>query len=134
MKCETKFCRNSAAKGRRVCYKCRSRQWKEKYPFRYHFNALRNNARRRGIPFDLSFDVYRALYRDHPIASKDKLLSDTNARYEIDRIDVRKGYTDTNVQLIEKQRNIQKYHEFDKFILEVNWQPKAELSVGEAPF
>ncbi|MBO6572118.1 MAG: hypothetical protein JJ958_06685 [Balneola sp.] len=95
---------------------------------------MRNNARRRGIPFDLSFDVYRALYRDHPIASKDKLLSDTNARYEIDRIDVRKGYTDTNVQLIEKQRNIQKYHEFDKFILEVNWQPKAELSVGEAPF
>ncbi len=134
MKCETKFCRNSAAKGRRVCYKCRSRQHKEKHPFRYHFNALRNNARRRGIPFELSFEVYRALYRDHPVASKDKLLTDSNARFEVDRIDVRRGYEDDNVQLIEKHRNVQKYHEFDKFILEVNWIPTKELTESDAPF
>jgi len=53
--CVNSFCRNNHSKGRNICDKCISRRAKKNNPMGYRFNALRNNAKRRGKEFTLTF-------------------------------------------------------------------------------
>lgn len=74
-------------------------------PLSYHFNALRNNARRRGHSFSLSFEEFKKLvaksgYYDQP--RTDKMMP------SFDRINVHEGYHIDNIQVIPLSINCQK--------------------------
>src|SRR5208337_2103341 len=70
-KCVTKWCHNRKAEKKVrhrmasgqikeyvthlvVCWKCRSKQLKEKHPATYVLNAIRNRARQRKVPFSIT--------------------------------------------------------------------------------
>lgn len=135
MKCITKYCRNDAAEGYDLCPKCRSRQYKKKYPFKYYYNVLRLNASRREIQFELSFERFKELWLEHPKRWEEKLKQRT-CRWEVDRIRAWEGYTDDNVQLLTKRENIRKYAYHDKFTMDVRWEEVPDLKgiLEEAPF
>lgn len=138
-KCETAYCRGTPRKYRRKCEKCRKREYARRHPFRYHYNALRGNARRRGKNFDLTFDEFKALWLEHPEKWAVKKRPGVECPWQMDRIDNTKGYTAGNIQIIEKRKNILKYHRHDRHQIEVYWakkngQTSLDLLSEEAPF
>jgi hypothetical protein len=69
--CHVRFCTRQRDRvgGNLVCITCRSRIWKANNPVRAIFNAIRNKASRRGIPFEISYEYFEALCREtdfHP--------------------------------------------------------------------
>lgn len=132
-KCPTPWCRNDSAPGRKHCHKCRSRSYREKHPYRYYYNVLRLNASRRGIEFNLSFRRFKKLWTDHPKKWKEKLAQKT-CRWEVDRIDINRGYADDNVQLLSKRENIRKYWEKDRLKVTADWTEVKESPIEKAPF
>lgn len=110
MKCRTKYCRNESLKKRRICAKCKSRRYKKQHPMRYFYNASRNNARRRGHEFDMTFEEYKQLWKDHG--------KKPGNGWHIDRIDVRKGYTYDNCQILSGFLNVMKWFEEDRFMID----------------
>ena len=55
--CAAKFCRNKTPFT--LCSTCRSKKAREKDPVKYAFNALKNNAKRRNIPFTITLEQFR---------------------------------------------------------------------------
>jgi len=105
MKCSTKHCRNKAAKGRRICYKCKTAKYKEKHPMRYAFSVLRNNAKRRCIEFTLTYEEFQEFcYQYDYLRGKGKKAES----YSVDRIDNLKGYTKNNIQMLTLSENSRK--------------------------
>lgn len=108
--CATKYCRRNAyckpnGKHERYCTKCRSDRWKASKPFSYHFNALRNNARRRGKDFRLTIEEYTEF------AIKNKLFDENGAKYNnktIDRREDLEGYHKDNLQVLSRPMNTRK--------------------------
>lgn len=106
MICETKHCRNSAVKGRKVCHKCRKAAWRAKHPIKAAFNALRDSARSRNIEFGLTLEQFEAFcHKTKLITNKGKPDAIT---YSVDRIRNEFGYFDWNIQKMTLQDNIQK--------------------------
>lgn len=134
-RCAEPYCRNKARKGRSICHKCKSRRYKRDNPFGYYYNSLRNNARARGIEFNLTREEFEAFWRRHPEEWEAKKRDDVS-RWEIDRKDNRKGYEAGNLQLLTKRKNVIKYHEHDKFMMQDDWfeTHKPEPENSEAPF
>jgi len=134
-KCKTNWCRNVAARGRTECSKCRQRRFAREHPFAYHYNALKQNARRRGIRFALTAEEFRRLWEDHPEKWAEKATPGTVCEWQIDRIDPRLGYTFDNCRVISKQRNVYKYMREGKFILDIEWTEKRPVRRARlAPF
>ena len=107
-KCTTKYCRNERAKHRTVCWKCRAKKWKAKNPEAYHFNALRNNARRRGKEFDLTLEQFKEFCeKTNYMERKGK----SGAALTIDRIVSTKGYTAGNLRVLSHYDNTS--HKYD---------------------
>ena len=105
MKCATKHCRNDAAKGRTICFKCKSARYKQNNPERHAYNTLKNNAKRRGVFFNLSFEEFKEFcYKYDYIAGRGR----TKESYSIDRIDNMKGYTKDNIQVLTLSENSSK--------------------------
>ena len=105
-KCRTLFCRYPRIQKRTVCYRCRGVWFRETHPLRYAFNALRNNARRRGKVFTLTFDQFRDFceknfYMEHK--------GTTSKSLHIDRIDPERGYEADNIQVLTAEDNIRKH-------------------------
>jgi hypothetical protein len=57
-RCKTPGCRNKRALHRSVCHKCASRKYRENNPMRASYQHLKDNAKRRGIYFDLTFEEF----------------------------------------------------------------------------
>lgn len=134
--CAEKHCNRPAAKGRSRCHRCRSRKFAREHPFAYHYNALRNNARRRGKPFTISLADYIALWEDHPDKWAEK-CSEGECQWQIDRIDPTKGYVPGNLQILSKRKNVIKYNRHGRFRMKAHWFRKAgqtELDLDQAPF
>lgn len=130
-KCQTRHCRNDAA--RTHCHKCRSRRYAVRHPLRYHFNALKQNAKRRGHAFHLTFEQFKNFWARHPKEWKEKLAPGLCC-WHIDRIDPRIGYRQDNIQILEKTKNVLKYHEQDKkLLLQVSYMPKHSPATAEVP-
>jgi hypothetical protein len=105
-KCKTPFCRNDRAKNRRVCNKCKSRNYRKNNPVKAAYYNLKSNAKRRGKEFKLTLDQFekfciKSNYLDKKGRSKKSL--------HIDRIDETKGYTIENIQVIKNSDNVKKY-------------------------
>ena len=100
-----------------MCRNCARMAYKRAHPMRYAFMYHRASARRRGIPWALSFEDFSAFWLSHPEAWEAKvsrlLSSDSNKMrhnaadiLEIDRIDPDKGYGAGNIQLATKRVNV----------------------------
>lgn len=107
--CKNSYCKNKAAKGRNYCYRCTKRKWAKKNSLKYAYNNLKSNAKRRNKPFDLTFDEFkRFAIKTNYMYGKGK----TKNSLTIDRIDEDGGYTLKNIQVLENEKNIQKYLEW----------------------
>lgn len=109
-KCKTKYCRNDAAKHRTICEKCKSRLLKERHPITYHFNALRNNAKRRGKEFNLTIEEFKEFCKKTGYM---ELKGKNGSDLSIDRRENRKGYVMNNIQAITLSENTVKRNTVD---------------------
>ena len=109
-KCEVKYCRRDAAPGRKKCYRCRSRAYKERNPDMYTFNALRNNAKRRGKDFTLTFDEFRGFCNDTGYMEGKGKNADS---LSIDRSKNHIGYTKENIRILTLSQNSSKRNNED---------------------
>ena len=97
MKCTTEGCLNEAQPLRRICGKCRSIKYREKYPLKYWYNTLKHNARRRGKSFTLTIDQFETFCMK---TGYDKYKGKTATSLSVDRIDNTLGYSMDNIRAI----------------------------------
>lgn len=103
--CSTKFCRKEAKRGT-TCYSCKAAKYKERNPFRYAYNTLKQNAKRRKKFFDLTFEQFKSF------AIKVDYIGRKGRKYtslHIDRIDESRGYTANNIQALTNAQNGRKF-------------------------
>lgn len=116
-KCKTPSCNNWARPDGKDCNSCHSRKAN---PIRKAFRMLRHNSKRRGIPFNLTFEQFRAfaIETDYIRGRGKKQKS-----YTIDRIEPDKGYTAGNLQVLTNQSNSIKNKTLEKYFAErdVHW-------------
>jgi hypothetical protein len=98
-KCATKYCRNERIEGRKKCAKCRTREWRKKNPLKAAFDRKRTNARRRGIPFLLTYEDFILVYVPGLV---------------LDRNDCRNGYELGNILPLSAHDNAVKGATIDK--------------------
>lgn len=104
-KCTTKYCKNKARKGRKICNTCKSRKHRQANPVRASYNALKANAKRRGKVFTLTFEYFAQFCRETEyIAGKGR----TASSYTIDRKINELGYTNDNIQVLTLEENARK--------------------------
>jgi hypothetical protein len=111
--CWVKFCRGirSDPKRRRVCSKCRARLDRLNHPLEAVFRTLRDNARRRGKPFELTLEDFRQVVTESGYI-------DARGRHvgmlHIDRENPLLGYVRGNIRVLESGENSAKGATFDK--------------------
>jgi hypothetical protein len=105
--CQAYRCKSNRGGRDRFCSKHRKRYQKYTNPRRYTYNYLKNNAKRRGKFFDLTFEEF-VLFCDETGYMDCK--GRTKNCGSIDRIDPDKGYTYSNIQLLTVSENSSKQH------------------------
>lgn len=126
--CHTKRCRNETT--RTYCSTCRSRMARDRDPVRYAFTTLRNNAKRRRIPFTITLDQFRTFCKKVDYIGRKGRAADS---YTIDRRHNDVGYHIDNIAVITKTENVKKYFSYD-------WRSKQAfymqetVTEGENPF
>lgn len=119
--CWTKFCRGTRSdmnRGR-ICHKCLTRLRRLNNPLTEAFKILRNNARRRGKPFDLTLDQFRQFAEENGyLEGKGRHAG----ALHIDRKDPLLGYTLGNIRVLESTVNSAKGAIEDK-LRHYNHQP-----------
>lgn len=104
-KCATPFCRGTAAPEHAECSKCMMRRWRAKYPLKAAYSELRYRSRRRGISFTLTLGEFSQICADSGyLEGKGRKASEL----QIDRIDVRQGYSWANCQVLTCSENVSK--------------------------
>lgn len=116
--CVTPFCIKKHRPDRHCCYSCIKAQYRQKYPIKYAYQVLKNNARRRGKQFSLTLQEFESfvILNDYMNKRGTKCKS-----LQIDRIDESKGYTKSNIQAITLRENLYKYR-------------KSKMDLQDAPF
>lgn len=110
--CITPFCMNKKKHGRK-CFNCSKATTRKNNPERYCWSVLRNNAKRRGKEFTLTFKEFLHFLKKNPsymIKKGTRVKS-----LQIDRIDNLIGYTAGNIRAITLRENVHKRHYEDKF-------------------
>lgn len=106
-KCVTPYCRNQRAKKSdgyflKHCWKCRSRQLKEKHPVTYILNMLRHSARKRKLPFTITKAEFAKFCADTGYIARRGNKPDS---LTIDRKDANLGYHIDNLQVLRHAAN-----------------------------
>ena len=137
MKCSTPYCRNRTERcgksHRKKCPKCRAKDYKKKHPFRYYFNAHKCNAKRRGIPWHLSFEEFQQIWKQSG-KWKQKL---SGQLWEMHRLDPDKGYKINNIVIIKKSLHVEITNIERRWHVEFKYRPTNQTgssSIEEAPF
>lgn len=104
-KCITPYCRNDKPPGRNICFKCRHKKYKAKYPERYFYYLLKSNAKRRGHNFELTLKEFQKFCQETDYLNK-KGKNKNSA--SIDRINPNKGYSYNNIQILSLSENTKK--------------------------
>lgn len=103
-KCSTKYCRNEAKRGGR-CWPCNRRMRIEANPYRYWYQVVKDNAKRRKKPFTLTFGYWVKWCDEYGyLAMKGRSRFDAT----IDCIVNELGYADGNIQPLAKVDNCTK--------------------------
>lgn len=92
-------------KGRPVCDRCRKLVSRANAPDKDAFNNLRSSARRRGIPFHLTFGEFVAFAMEHDYLTRKGRAS---LAAQIDRIENDVGYESGNIQILTASENVAK--------------------------
>lgn len=109
--CITFRCINTPRKTGFFCNSCYTKKYRKNNPVKASFYNLKNNAKRRGKKFNLTFEEFKEF------AVRVDLISNSGRKkhsYHIDRIDEEKGYTKDNIQLLQNTYNVKKYHIYNK--------------------
>lgn len=108
-KCLTKNCRNVPAKRcqSKRCSRCKTREHKEKNPYAYFLNRLRNNAKRRGHECTLTVEEFKAFCEETGYLETRGRMSGCMS---IDRINQDEGYHFDNIQIMEVGENSRCQH------------------------
>jgi hypothetical protein len=76
----------------------------------YAYDALKHNAKRRGKPFDLTFEQFKKFcVKTNYMQGKGR----TKDSYSIDRIKEHLGYIEGNIQVLPVGKNKKKHLEYD---------------------
>lgn len=103
--CISPYCTNLALKNRKLCAKCKRRNYITAHPLEYTYMALRNNAKRRRVPFLLSIKEWKQFCD----ATNYLKLRGTFAQdMTVDRIIDALGYVAGNIQMITRAENSKK--------------------------
>lgn len=110
-RCKHSHCRNFAAKGRRECNTCKTQAYRKRNPERYTWQALKDNAKRRNIPFNLSFNDFLQFCRKFSYMKGKGIQKES---LTIDRIIEGRevGYTKDNIQVLKNGDNVRKFFKF----------------------
>ena len=111
-KCE---CGAAAAPSRPNCYKCRSRQTREKNPIMAVYYDLKSNAKRRKKEFTITPAYLMELVTESGYMEN---RGRTRECLSFDRIKNELGYVPGNMQVMKKGANSEKWHEDRKKIIE----------------
>lgn len=104
-KCKTKNCRKKSKNGGK-CWTCIKRNYAERYPVKYAYQVLKNNAKRRGHKFTITLqDFIRFCVKTKILLGRGR----TKDCYSIDRIKEEKGYEKGNLQVLTVSDNRLKY-------------------------
>lgn len=99
-KCITKFCRKSrSSEHGGLCSKCALRQWRADNPIPAKLASLRDRAKRKNVPFDLTLPWLTEFLTTNGYDS---------SIHHIDRIKTWLGYTMGNLQVLTMSENIAK--------------------------
>jgi len=105
LKCETKYCKNKARKGRKICSTCDKRRWRCRYPMKAAYQTLRYNATRRRKPFTITFaDFEKFCYEFNYMAGKGR----SRTSFTVDCIINAFGYVPGNIQSLSRSDNSRK--------------------------
>lgn len=108
--CQVKFCNRVSDKGKGhgrglTCIACRHRIARANNPILACYKAVENKARRRKIPFTLTYGHFEELcLRTGYHLDRGREAADMH----LDRIDALKGYEDGNVQVLTASENCRK--------------------------
>lgn len=109
--CCVRFCRRLRDGRNRACARCCKWKWRLNNPVSACFSQIRDRARRKRIPFDLTLVEFTAFAVRTGYA-------DTRGQFtgmmHIDRIDALAGYHADNIQLLECSENSRKGATSDK--------------------
>jgi len=95
--CKHHGCKNESSEGRFSCETCKSRLFRLGNPQRYAYATVKESARKRHIPFDLSFSDFCEFDRQTGyVASKGR----DSESLTVDRIDSSKPYRKDNIRAI----------------------------------
>jgi outer membrane phospholipase A len=108
-KCITPFCTKKKKQRGRICASCAIERYRKNHPIKYAYQVLKNNAKRRGKEFTLSFTYFEKLVKDNDYMNKKGTKSKS---LQVDRVDELGGYSDINVQCITLRENRYKYDRF----------------------
>lgn len=103
--CTSPYCTNLARKGRKICEKCRMRKHQKDNPLAYTFNCLKQNAKRRRVPFALSIKEWKQFC---DVTNYLKLRGTFAQDMTVDRIVDSLGYVAGNIQMITRAENSKK--------------------------
>lgn len=104
-KCCAYRCKNERAVRDRFCHRHRKMYFKINNPQKYTYNVLKNNAKRRGKSFELTFAEFQKLCEE--TGYMDSKGRTANAA-TLDRKDPNKGYTYDNIRVISNSLNVAK--------------------------
>lgn len=114
-------CRREAQEGRSVCRRCRYAAEKARDPLRHSFLSHRRNARRRGIPWELTLEQFSEFAVRVDLLKRAGVSAHS---YHIDRIREWEGYTVDNIQALTNSENATKSNAYRKLVkaLAYDWQ------------
>jgi hypothetical protein len=101
-------CGKPADRGK-SCFACEKRNYRERHEMKDCYQHLKDNSKRRGKVFDLTFDEFERF------AVKTNYLAGKGIRsnsYHIDRIDENGPYSIDNIQILTNIQNIRKFVRF----------------------
>ena len=105
MNCTKKYCTRKGGRRSGLCPRHRVEKWRKDNPVRYAFITLADNAKRRGKPFEISFEYFTEFCtKTKYIQGKGK----TKESFTIDRKDETIGYVEGNLQLLSNSDNVKK--------------------------
>lgn len=101
-------CGKPACNGR-LCHCCHKAKYRKNNPLKSGFQSLKDNAKRRGKVFGITFDEYKEFVTKTSYFLKKGRKSDS---YHIDRKDETGPYAINNIQLLTNAENIRKFVQF----------------------
>lgn len=109
-RCPAFGCRNQKASKQAFCAKHVHRKKKAEKPLRYAFDLMKNNARTRGVVFELSFVEFVQFCR---VTGYMENKGRRATALHIDRIEISLGYRADNIQVLSNSDNVKKQHTVD---------------------